>query len=57
MEKVIFSNQWAIDKDAQWYEITKATFTGDVTVVNRAKLDYDRGVESNAYLRNCDFSI
>jgi hypothetical protein len=53
---VIFQNQWACDVKGNWLPISKATFTGDINAENKVRLDYNGGVEENAfYLQNGGF--
>lgn len=53
---VIFQNQWACDVKGNWLPISKATFTGDINAINKVRLDYNGGVEENAfYLQNGGF--
>jgi hypothetical protein len=54
--KAWFGNQWARDKNGNWHEITKATFTGD----NIANIDYrtdykGSNKDSQFYLMNGGF--
>ena len=54
--KVNFGNQWAIDTEGNWYEITAATFTADNTAKQNFRKDYAGGVSGKVfYLRNCGF--
>lgn len=51
-----YKNQWAIDSNGNWHEITAATFTVDATANNNYRKDYAGGAENNSfYLRNCGF--
>ncbi|WP_241507297.1 DUF3472 domain-containing protein [Aquimarina sediminis] len=51
-----YANQWVFDTEGTWHELTSAMFTGDITAKNKARLDYEGGVEENSfYLRNCGF--
>ncbi len=55
---VRFGNQWARDKDGNWYELTNGRFTCDATGGKRVRIDYTGGVTEtrNAFfLKNCGF--
>lgn len=54
--KVNFGNQWAIDTEGNWHEITAATFTADNTAKQNFRKDYAGGLSGQVfYLRNCGF--
>lgn len=51
-----FGNQWAVDKDGNWMELTSAKFTADATARKEARMDYAGGSENGLfYLKNCGF--
>lgn len=51
-----FQNQWAIDSDGNWYEVTGATFTVDATAHKNYRKDYAGGISEKAFvLKNCGF--
>lgn len=51
-----YQNQWAIDSNGNWHEITGATFTVDATASINYRKDYVGGTKAKAfYLRNCGF--
>ncbi|MDR2983026.1 MAG: DUF3472 domain-containing protein [Puniceicoccales bacterium] len=55
---VEFGNQWARDKDGNWYEMTKGRFTCDATGGAKVRMDYTGGVTENKkrfFLKNCGF--
>lgn len=45
--KVFFDNQWAVDKDGTWREVTQARFTHDGTASAGVRLDYQGGFIKN----------
>lgn len=52
----IYKNQWVIDTDKKWHELTKATFTIDNTGKKNYRKDYAGGVNKQGfYLRICGF--
>ncbi|MCU7552578.1 DUF3472 domain-containing protein [Chitinophagaceae bacterium LB-8] len=54
--KVLFANQWVRDAKGNWFELTKARFTGDNTARIGYRKDYAGGLEGDTfYLRNCGF--
>lgn len=54
--KVLFANQWVQDVHGNWIELTKAMFTYDNTAAKGYRMDYQGGVNDNAfYLKNCGF--
>lgn len=51
-----YKNQWAIDSNGNWHQITAATFTVDATANINYRKDYAGGAENTFfYLRNCGF--
>lgn len=51
-----FSNQWVIDTQGNWTEITTARFTGDDIANREFRKDVDGGVKDNGfYLKNGGF--
>ena len=53
---VKFGNQWALDKNGNWHELTQGRFTYDATAAAGVRLDYQGGVLDNQfYLKNCGF--
>ena len=51
-----YHNQWARDKDGQWYEIKQATFTGDAIAQSKYRTDFAGGVrDGRFFLRNGGF--
>lgn len=54
--RVRFGNQWVFTTDGEWIELTEGRFTIDNTGRSGIRLDYDGGVDGEAfYLRNCGF--
>lgn len=54
--KVYFGNQWVVDKEGNWYEVTGARFSADNTARAGFRLDYSGGSEADYfYLRNFGF--
>jgi len=54
--KVLFSNQWVVNKEGQWTDTNRAKFTADNTARTGFRMDYAGGVaDGNFYLRNCGF--
>ncbi len=54
--KVYYTNQWVVDKNNNWHEMTEAIFTADATARKDARRDYAGGVEKGVfYLQNCGF--
>lgn len=53
----VFSNQWIVDREGNWYELTEAGFSYDSTAESRARLDYQGGVykDKSFYLKNGGF--
>lgn len=55
-EKAFYGNQWARDKEGNWYELTNAKFTADATARKGSRLDYAGGSQGNVfYMQNCGF--
>lgn len=51
-----YKNQWVIDANGNWYEITTASFSADNTARKNYRKDYAGGVDDKAfYLKNCGF--
>ena len=51
-----YANQWAMDKDGNWLELTGAKFTGDDIARRGYRQDYEGGAKSGQfYLRNGGF--
>lgn len=51
-----YSNQWILDTDGEWHELTKAKFTADATARKGSREDYAGGAWDNSfYLKNCGF--
>lgn len=51
-----YQNQWAIDRNGNWHEVTGATFTVDATAHINYRKDYAGGTKDEAfYLKNCGF--
>ena len=51
--KVLFSNQWICDSNGEWTEVNKGVLTGDDIAVSKYRLDFEGGIENNAfYLKN-----
>lgn len=54
--KGYYSNQWILDSNNKWYELTNAKFTADATARKESRLDYSGGVENGVFfLKNCGF--
>jgi uncharacterized protein (DUF2141 family) len=54
--KVKIDNQWISDKNGVWSELTNAVFTGDIIAKKRYRIDFNGGVENNAFfLQNGGF--
>ena len=54
---VEFGNQWALDTNGTWHQITTGTFTYDATANAGVRLDYQGGILDNNhfYLKNGGF--
>ena len=56
VRKVMFSNQWACNTNGEWVELNTGMFTGDDIAGNKFRIDFDGGVENNAFfLKNGGF--
>lgn len=54
--KALYTNQWCRDKNGQWFQLTKARFTGDDIAKRGYRLDYSGGTEGNGFfLQNGGF--
>jgi len=54
--KAMYQNQWAIDAEGNWHEVTAANFSADNTARVNYRKDYAGGAEKDAfYLKNCGF--
>lgn len=54
--KVLFGNQWVIDRKGNWHEVSKARFSADNTARVGYRLDYSGGSEEGRfYLHNFGF--
>jgi len=54
--KANYKNQWAVDSEGNWYEVTAATFTADNTARENYRKDYAGGTEGTSFfLKNCGF--
>jgi hypothetical protein len=54
--KANYTNQWAIDAEGNWHEVTSATFTADETARKNYRKDYAGGTEeASFFLKNCGF--
>ena len=54
--KALYTNQWCRDKNGQWFQLTKARFTGDDIAKRGYRLDYAGGTEgSGFFLQNGGF--
>lgn len=54
--KANYQNQWAVDSNGKWHEITNATFTADATANINYRKDYAGGTDNTAFfLKNCGF--
>ncbi|ANQ48837.1 DUF3472 domain-containing protein [Flammeovirga sp. MY04] len=51
-----YKNQWVMDKDNKWYEVTDAEFSADATARQEHRFDYQGGlIDGKLYLRSCGF--
>jgi hypothetical protein len=51
-----YKNQWAVDPDGKWHEVTDAIFTADATARINYRKDYTGGSDQTSfYLKNCGF--
>jgi hypothetical protein len=48
--KGLYSNQWALDTEGVWHELTTAKFTNDATARKKARMDFMGGVENNQFI-------
>ncbi|MEH0153147.1 DUF3472 domain-containing protein [Limibacter armeniacum] len=54
--KGLYGNQWVLDTQSQWHEMTRAKFTADATARSGARLDYAGGADGNTFfMQNCGF--
>ncbi|WP_051315336.1 DUF3472 domain-containing protein [Algoriphagus terrigena] len=54
--RVFFNNQWAMDRDGHWTELTEAKFTGDDIAKRGYRKDFTGGSDSGKfYLKNGGF--
>ena len=54
--RVFFDNQWAVDRDGNWVELTEAKFTGDDIAKRGYRKDFAGGADSGKfYLKNGGF--
>nr|WP_198160640.1 DUF3472 domain-containing protein [Pedobacter panaciterrae] len=54
--KANYKNQWAVDAEGNWHEVTEATFTADATARENYRKDYAGGTDGSAFfLKNCGF--
>lgn len=54
--KLRTTNQWACDTKGHWISLSKALLTGDINATRAYRVDYDGGVEGNAFfLKNGGF--
>lgn len=52
----LYSNQWILDTDGEWHELTEAKFTADATARKGSREDYAGGARGNSfYMKNCGF--
>lgn len=47
--KGVYHNQWAVDTNGNWHELTAATFTGDDIAQSGYRLDFDGGAENRMF--------
>lgn len=56
VRKALYTNQWCRDKNGQWFQLTKARFTGDDIARRGYRHDYAGGTEGNGFfLQNGGF--
>ncbi len=48
--KGFYNNQYALDTEGVWHELTKAKFTYDATAKKKARMDFMGGVENNQFV-------
>jgi hypothetical protein len=54
--KGYYGNQWAVNREGKWFELTEARFTVDNTGRKEARMDFSGGVEEGRFfLKNCGF--
>lgn len=54
--EAFYSNQWVVNTEGKWYELSEAKFTADATARKDARLDYAGGTKDGKfYLKNCGF--
>lgn len=55
--RCLYGNQWAVDTDGKWHELTRALFTGDDIAKVQYRMDYAGGADSTVfYLKNGGFT-
>lgn len=58
--RVLYKNQWAMDTEGKWHELTTGRFMGDGTASAKVRLDFEGALteDGSAYeLRNCGFFV
>ncbi|MGN0860786.1 MAG: DUF3472 domain-containing protein [Candidatus Spyradosoma sp.] len=58
--RVLYKNQWAMDTEGKWHELTTGGFMGDGTAGAKVRLDFAGALteDGSAYeLRNCGFFV
>ncbi len=51
-----YGNQWILDTNGEWHELTEAKFTADATARKGSRDDYAGGAVGNTfYMKNCGF--
>ena len=51
-----YTDQWVMDSNGDWHELTKAKFTADATARKRSRDDYAGGaIDHKFFMRNCGF--
>lgn len=54
--RALYGNQWVLDTEGKWHELTKARFTCDATGEGGHRLDFAGGTAGKAFfMRNCGF--
>lgn len=54
--EALYGNQWVMDSQGKWTELTNITFTGDATARKNYRKDYAGGEKNNYFfLKNCGF--
>ncbi|WP_251808698.1 DUF3472 domain-containing protein [Arenibacter sp. H213] len=52
----VYGNQWILDTNGDWHELTEAKFTADATARKGSRDDYAGGAKGNAFfMKNCGF--